>query len=95
MICWRCNQPMRIIGIKNAFGMPWSIFECPCGQEWERLVPVIRNHARDVEPLSPSASADARSAGSVNDAGNWWLWPVLVVSMGLLVIGAFHRIIGG
>jgi len=95
MLCPNCNSPVPVAGIVNFEGQRNGIFLCRCGREWLKPVQIIRNHAQTAVRRRHPADFDARTAGTANDAGDWWLWPVLVVSLGLLVIGACHQIIGG
>lgn len=95
MLCPNCNRPVQVAGIANLKGKMNGIFLCRCGKEWLKPVQIIRNHAQTAVRRRHPADYDARTADSANDAGNWWIWPVLVISLGMLVIGACHRIIGG
>ena len=95
MLCPNCRQPMKPVVILEGFDDPWSLFLCRCGADHETRTRTWRMPVLNAVRRRHPADYDARTADSANDAGNWWLWPVLVVSLGLLVIGACHRIIGG
>ena len=95
MICKECRNPIRPYEYERTLTGILTSSVCECGMTIYESIPIYPNRVLNAVRRPHPADFDVRCADSANDADSWWLWPVLVVSMGLLVIGACHRIIGG